>query len=88
MNTGNQLTRVAEGMETSTDGIEHVTGNDFIVSSWVGVVYYIHADGTKETLLDTKSQKINSADIGYDARKKIVYVPTFAKNSIVAYQLK
>ena len=88
MNTGRQLTKVAEGMETSTDGIEHVTGNDFIVSSWIGAVYYIHADGTKETLLDTRDQKINSADIGFDASKKILYVPTFLKNSIVAYELK
>lgn len=81
-------TTVAEGMEGGTDGIEHVKGNEYIVSSWAGVVYYVYGDGRKEILLDTRDAKINSADIGYDAAKKIVYVPTFWKNSVVAYELK
>jgi hypothetical protein len=82
------LTRIADGMEAQTDGIEHVTGNDFIVSCWPGVIYYIRADGTKEKLLDTTGDKSNTADIGYDAKTRMVYVPTFFKNSIVAYQLQ
>ena len=36
----------------------------------------------------TKEEKINSADIGYDPVKKIVYIPTFAKSSVVAYTLQ
>ena len=52
------------------------------------MIWYVKGDGSKEKLLDTKDQKINSADIGYDAKNKIVYVPTFWKNGIVAYQLK
>ena len=49
---------------------------------------YVKEDGTKEHLLDTREQKINTADIGYDAEKRIVYVPTFWKNSVVAYRVK
>lgn len=82
------LTKLAEGMEGGTDGIENVTGNDYLVSTWSGVVYYVNADGTKQVLLDGREQKINSADIGYDAAKRIVYIPTFWKNSVVAYELK
>jgi hypothetical protein len=82
------LTKITDGMEGGTDGIENVQGNDFIVSCWSGTVWYVKADGTKELLLDTHEQKINSADIGYDAKNKIVYVPTFWKNSVVAYQLQ
>jgi sugar lactone lactonase YvrE len=82
------LKKIADGMEGGTDGIEHVKGEDFIVSCWGGVVYYIKGDGTKETLLDTREQKINSADIGYDAKNRIVFVPTFWKNNVVAYELK
>lgn len=81
-------TTIAEGMEGGTDGIEHVKGNEYIVSSWGGVVYYVFGDGRKEILLDTREAKINAADIGYDASKKILYVPTFWKNSVVAYELK
>ena len=82
------LTKITDGMEGGTDGIENVTGKDFIVSCWAGSIWYVNADGNKEHLLDTRDQKINSDDIGYDAKNRIAYVPTFWKNSIVAYQLK
>ena len=88
MEKDGSLTKLAEGMEGGTDGIENVTGGDYLVSTWSGVVYYVNADGTKQVLLDGREQKINSADIGYDAAKRIVYVPTFWKNSVVAYELK
>ncbi len=79
---------IAQGMEGSTDGIEQVRPNEFIVSCWSGVIYYVKSDGTVQQLLDTRSEKSNTADIGYDARKRIVYVPTFFKNKVVAYELK
>jgi len=88
MEKDKSLTKIAEGMEGGTDGIENITANEFIVSTWGGVVYYVSANGTKQVLLDGREQKINSADIGYDAAKRIVYVPTFWKNSVVAYELK
>jgi len=88
VNPDKTLSLITDGMEGGTDGIENVSGNDFIVSCWGGVVYYLKSDGTKEKLLDTREQKINSADIGYDAVNRIVYVPTFWKNSIVAYNLR
>ena len=86
-NTAN-VTSLADGMDPSTDGVEMVKPNEYLVSCWNGVIYYINADGSKQQLLDTRPQKINSADIGYDAKNRIVYVPTFLKNGIVAYQLK
>ena len=88
MEKDGSLAKLAEGMEGGTDGIENVTGSDYLVSTWSGVVYYVNADGTKQVLLDGREQKINSADIGYDAAKRIVYIPTFWKNSVVAYELK
>lgn len=77
-----------DGMQGGVDGVENVTGNDFIVSCWAGTVYYVKSDGSREVLLDTHAQKINSADIGYDPQQRVVYVPTFFKNSVVAYELK
>jgi sugar lactone lactonase YvrE len=82
------LTKLADGMEGGTDGVEHVKGKDYIVSCWAGAIWYVNGNGTKQNLLDTREQKINTADIGYDAKNRIVYVPTFFKNSIVAYELK
>jgi hypothetical protein len=82
-----QRSTIVEGLDPSTDGIEHVQGNEFIVSCWAGAVYHVKG-GEKQQLLDTRPQKINSADIGYDAKNKIVYVPTFFGNTVVAYELK
>jgi hypothetical protein len=85
---GKKLIKIAGGLDGNADGLEHVEGNDFLATCWEGSVYYIKGDGTVEKLLDTRDQKINSADIGYDAKNKIVYVPTFFRNSVVAYQLQ
>jgi SMP-30/Gluconolactonase/LRE-like region len=82
------LTKLADGMEGGTDGIENVSGNDFLVSCWSGTIWYVNADGTKEKLLDTTKEKKNTADIGFDAKTRTVYVPTFWKNSVVAYEVK
>lgn len=81
-------TQLADGMEGGTDGIEMVKDSEFIISCWQGVIYYVKSDGSKQLLLDTRDQKINTADIGYDAQNQIVYVPTFGKNNVVAYKLK
>ncbi len=83
-----KLTTLAQGMEGGTDGIERVKEHEFIVSGWEGIIYYVKDNGAKQVLLDTRDQKINTADIGYNAATKTVYVPTFFKNCVVAYQLK
>lgn len=70
------------------DGIEPVGNGDFIVTEWAGVIYYVYADGNKEVLLDTRAEKKNTADIGFDPAKKILYVPTFNGKIVAAYQLK
>lgn len=85
---GGAISKIMDGMDPSTDGIERVAPNQYLVSCWNGIVYYVVAGAQKVTLFDTRSEKINSADIGYDAKKKIIYVPTFLKNNVVAYQLE
>ncbi|MFT4033452.1 MAG: SMP-30/gluconolactonase/LRE family protein [Siphonobacter sp.] len=79
------LVKLAEGLP-SGDGIES-NGDDFILSRWEGIMHYLHADGKLEEILDLKSQKKNTADIGFDPVKKIIYVPTFNGNTVAAYQL-
>jgi hypothetical protein len=48
----------------------------------------VNGDGTKELLLDTSKEKKNTADIGIDADNRIIYVPTFWKNTVGAYAVK
>lgn len=88
MNKDKSLSKITDGLEGGTDGIENIGGNNYIVSCWAGSLWHVNTDGTKTNLLDTREKKINTADIGYDSKNRIVYVPTFWKNSVVAYELK
>lgn len=88
MNADKSLSLIVDGMEGGTDGIEHVQNNEFIVSCWEGALWYIKADGTKQMLMDTRAEKRNTADIGFDPETKTVYVPTFWRNTVVAYEVK
>jgi hypothetical protein len=88
VNNDKSLTMITNGMEGGTDGVENISGNDFLVSCWQGAIWYVNDKGEKQLLLDTKAEKKNTADIGLDSAKKIMYVPTFWKNSVVAYEVK
>jgi len=88
MGDDKKLTLIADGMEGGVDGIEHVQGNEFIVSCWEGALWYVNTDGTKELLMDTRAAKRNTADIGFDPATKTLYVPTFFRNTVVAYKVK
>ena len=93
--TANDVLKTSDGKQTTVagtmpmggDGIEPVGNGDLVTSTWSGVVYYITKDGTVTSMLDTGEQKKNTADIGYDAKQRIVYVPTFFAKSVVAYKL-
>lgn len=82
------LETIAGGLGGGLDGIEPVSDNEFLVSAWQGTIHVVKADGTHELLLDTSADKVNAADIGYDRKNRIVYVPTFFKNSVAAYELR
>lgn len=82
------LTKITDGLDGNADGVENVNDKDFIVSCWEGLIWYVGQDGKKELLLDTKAQNKNTADIGFNKDSKTVYVPTFFKNTIVAYEVK
>lgn len=82
-----QITKIAE-VAQGIDGIEPVGDGSFILTAWGGYIWYVYSDGRIETLLESHQQKKNTADIGYDPVKKIVYVPTFNAKTVAAYSLK
>jgi hypothetical protein len=72
---------------TGGDGLTMLNDETYIASRWKGEIY--HVAGNKATLLlDTKAEESQTADIGLDPDRKIVFVPTFFKNKVVAYQLE
>ncbi len=77
---------IADGM-ANTDGIV-TDGKDYFVSDWSGQIFFVGADGNKEQLLDTREQKSNCADIEYVVKEKLIIVPTFLKNKLVAYRVE
>ena len=88
VNTDKSMTKIADGMEGGLDGIENIEGNNFIISCWEGALWHVNTDGTKHLLMDTRAEKRNTADIGFDPATKTVYVPTFFRNTVVAYELR
>ncbi|MHA6246767.1 NHL repeat-containing protein [Pontibacter sp. CAU 1760] len=81
-----ELREIASGL-VGGDGIVPY-GDDFIISNWNGEIHYVTADGKVEKLLDTKADKVNAADIAYIPAQKLLLVPTFFANKVVAYQVK
>lgn len=82
-----KITVIAKGFEKGGDGLEPVGNGDFLVTCWPGIVYYVSASGSFQKLMDVQGQ-INTADLGFDPKGKILYIPTFNSNSVIAYSLR
>lgn len=84
---GFTISQVAKGFAERADGLEPVGNGNFIVSCWAGIIYYVYADGRLLELLDSRADKLNTADIGWDEQTQTLYVPTFFGNSVKAFRL-
>lgn len=83
-----QITEVADGLG-ACDGVVPAGGKgNYFVSDWNGRIFWISAKGEKNLVLDTTGAKINSADIEYIPAKKLLLVPTFHDNRLVAYKVR
>lgn len=69
------------------DGLVTVGDGHFIVSDWQGRVHLIHTKKEKKLLLDTTPENINAADIEFIVKDRLLLVPTFFDNRVVAYKL-
>jgi sugar lactone lactonase YvrE len=78
---------LADGM-AATDGIVGDGKDNHFVSDWNGQIFFVEATGDKHQLLDTRADKLNAADIEYVKKAKLLLVPTFAGNRVVAYRVE
>ena len=88
VNTRKEITKIADGFESGLDGIVMVAENEFILSNYKGILHYVKADGTNQLLLDSRANKIMANDISYDSKTKMLYVPSFGTNRVIAYKVK
>lgn len=86
----NQKTKVITVLQEKVgylDGIEQIASTVFVTSDWSGHVQLIMVGKGVEKLLNTTPVKINAADLGYIPSLKLLLIPTFLDNKIVAYKL-
>jgi len=48
----------------------------------------VTASGKINVLIDTTASKINSADLGYIKSRRLLLIPTFFDNRVVAYKVE
>lgn len=70
------------------DGLEGVGDSTYLISDWTGHVHLIQQGQPKVLLFDGTPIEFNAADIEFDPYERILYIPTFNKNSVLAYKLK
>lgn len=82
-----QITMKADSLE-NPDGVEAVGDGTYLVSAWNGLIRLVDPNtGKVSIILDIRADSLNAADIDYIPEKKLLLVPTFFKNSVVAYEL-
>ncbi len=98
LGTGDKIVKIdlesreVEDYMLNTGGVDGlaIVGEDVVIfSDWPGKVHMMKKGEEKELLLDTSSSETSkTADFGYIASKKAIYIPTFFANSVVCYKLK
>jgi sugar lactone lactonase YvrE len=70
------------------DGLAMDRKGNLIVSDWAGRTVLIEPSGAITPLLDTRSEKINAADLTFVPGEDLVVIPTFNDNRVVAAKLR
>lgn len=79
-------TILVEGLEHG-DGITAIGNGSFITTNWFGELHFISSNWENTLMIDTKDDKVHAADLYYIKEKKLLLVPTFFDNRVMAYKL-
>jgi len=69
------------------DGIRVDNDGNYLVSHWAGQVYSITPDGQVVEILDTMTERLNTADFEFVRDRELLVIPTFLGNRLVAYRI-
>jgi outer membrane protein assembly factor BamB len=81
-----RLTRFIENTG-GIDGLEKYDTNRYIITDWSGATHLVQPGKEKILLLDTRAKKINAADLDFIPQKKMMLIPTFSDNRVMAYKI-
>jgi outer membrane protein assembly factor BamB len=81
-----EITFKTDSIENA-DGIKAIGDGAYLVSSWNGMVHYIGNDWKRTLILDTRADSVSAADIEFIPERNLLLVPTFFKNSVMAYEV-
>lgn len=87
-NSAKEAVQLGSNFALDIDGITPFKCNGYLVSSWDGMIWFFSKTGEQTVLLDSVAQGINTADIMYSEKAKLLFVPNFLNNSVTAYRVK
>lgn len=68
------------------DGIEPVGNGGYLVTDYLGQVFYLSPEGEGSVLMDSRDDKL-TADLEYIADQQLVIIPRHRNHTIAAYRL-
>ena len=82
------VTTVSANMDQRANGIVKVRDNEFILTTWGGIVYHVNADGSNHVILDTTAGNIPAGINRYIPETNTMYMTTDQHNTVVAFRIK
>ncbi len=83
-------TKAIQVIQTDCQGIDGLGKDElgnFVFSNWVGRIFY-RQNGELTKMWDSTADETNTADIYYATDLKLLLVPTFFNNQLVAYKIE
>jgi hypothetical protein len=70
------------------DGLVARGDGSYFVSDFLGVIHVVRPGRERIKIIDTKDEDVMAADIYFVIDKKLLLVPTFMDNRVVAYEIR
>lgn len=69
------------------DGLVSKGDGTYLISNFNGAIHMVEPGKDKVKIIDTTDEEIMAADIDYIIKKKLLLVPTFMDNRVIAYEI-
>ena len=70
----------------SIDGLVPIGNGAYFISDWLSHVYLVKKGAERKLIFDSEKEGVNAADIEYIQKEKILLIPTFFDNRVIAYK--